>query len=411
MNALHSRCIRVFISSTFEDLEEERHQVLDALMSLPRVRPVSMEHFGARPQKPIDVCLDEVSQSHIYVLVLGGRYGSIDESGKSFVEREYDKAVEVELPCYVYILKDKSVTQEAIKRQKFIEKLKRGHTFAKVITSALGPQVISDLTPIVGETEIEDARNMLLLLSLYYSIFTPEIAEDLFQSTFQHKGSVYTKVNEIRKKEAWTLLYELGIVKHIRDDKFSLDHSLRNRLRKRIRSDPSLQVFLERFVDYHLDLLNESFAPGKLETTEMIGAECQRYRAALEIADKDLKDQKRVIELTQALVGYWQKREKDTIYWHEGFFVQLQRWDDALYCIQIARNYAQRHGPKSTLADLYYAEAYIHAKCGKNHKAKETAKHALSILGELRHQNDLQQAKFRSVQRWMRQLRNPRRSK
>ena len=80
---------RVFISSTFNDLQDHR-AALFAVLSDAGAKVQGMELFGSRPGAPKDECLAEVRKAHIFVLVLGMRYGSIDaESGLSFTHLEY----------------------------------------------------------------------------------------------------------------------------------------------------------------------------------------------------------------------------------------------------------------------------------------------------------------------------------
>ncbi|MEW5719356.1 MAG: tetratricopeptide repeat protein, partial [Chloroflexota bacterium] len=68
-----------------------------------------MEHFFAREETPLETCLDAVARSHWLVLVVGQRYGAIDERGISYTEREYLRAGELKIPRFVF-LQDESVT-------------------------------------------------------------------------------------------------------------------------------------------------------------------------------------------------------------------------------------------------------------------------------------------------------------
>ena len=77
------RTLRIFISSTSEDLVNERSQVLEGVLHL-HFEHVAMEYFGADPRKPIEVCLDEVRRSDVYLGIIGHRYGTIvEETGKT----------------------------------------------------------------------------------------------------------------------------------------------------------------------------------------------------------------------------------------------------------------------------------------------------------------------------------------
>lgn len=65
----------------------------------------AQEFFGARDSQPLDTCLNEIERSKVFLLFLSPRHGSIDhESGKSFVEREYDKACELGILKLAYIM-------------------------------------------------------------------------------------------------------------------------------------------------------------------------------------------------------------------------------------------------------------------------------------------------------------------
>ncbi|MBI5557691.1 MAG: TIR domain-containing protein [Deltaproteobacteria bacterium] len=96
--------LTVFICSTFADLVGEREAVLEAVRKL-QLRHDSMEFFGARPGLPIDTCLEEVRRSHILVVVVGHRYGSlVPDLDISFSEAEYEEGFNLGKPCIVYML-------------------------------------------------------------------------------------------------------------------------------------------------------------------------------------------------------------------------------------------------------------------------------------------------------------------
>jgi Domain of unknown function (DUF4062) len=96
----------VFVCSTFDDLEQEREAVLDAILRV-RSRHNAMEFFGARPGRPIDVCLDEVRKSDLLVVIVGLKYGSLPAGmGISYSQAEYEEGVRLEKPCLVYLRDD-----------------------------------------------------------------------------------------------------------------------------------------------------------------------------------------------------------------------------------------------------------------------------------------------------------------
>lgn len=93
---------QVFISSTFRDLENERQAALAAVLELGHF-PAGMEAFPAASTTPWDLITKIISESDYYVLIIGGRYGSTDEEGVSYTEREYDLACDLKIPTLIFL--------------------------------------------------------------------------------------------------------------------------------------------------------------------------------------------------------------------------------------------------------------------------------------------------------------------
>ncbi|TAI83014.1 DUF4062 domain-containing protein [Pectobacterium versatile] len=83
---------QVFVSSTYTDLIEERHSIMLTLMKMDCI-PAGMEHFPAIDEEQWGFIKRIIDCSDYYLLIIGGRYGSLDEDGISFTEKEYDYAV------------------------------------------------------------------------------------------------------------------------------------------------------------------------------------------------------------------------------------------------------------------------------------------------------------------------------
>jgi hypothetical protein len=88
---------QIFISSTFRDLQDERQAILRAVLELDHM-PSGMELFPAADDTAWQLIRDVIDASDYYVLIVGGRYGSLDESGIGFTEREYDYALAQKKP-------------------------------------------------------------------------------------------------------------------------------------------------------------------------------------------------------------------------------------------------------------------------------------------------------------------------
>lgn len=99
--------INFFVCSTYVDLKGYRDAVTKYIESKAGVIR-AQEFFGARTQKPLATCLEEVDKSNVFIMFLGPRYGSVDpDSGRSFVECEYARAREKGIPRFAYLI-DKS---------------------------------------------------------------------------------------------------------------------------------------------------------------------------------------------------------------------------------------------------------------------------------------------------------------
>ena len=173
----------VFISSTYLDLKEERKKVWDCLEKFD-VTVKGMEQFGARKSDPLTTCLSEVEQSDIYVGIIGMRYGSEDSNtGKSFSQLEYEKAIEQNKEILIYLIDEESstVTPNLIQYDKihklnnFKAILKDKHTVdsfsnSQDLVSKLQRKFKELLTPKV-ETVIEDEyENTKKVLDLFFLV-------------------------------------------------------------------------------------------------------------------------------------------------------------------------------------------------------------------------------------------------
>lgn len=95
--------LQVFVSSTYTDLIEERQAAVKAILDAGHI-PAGMELFkaGKSQMETIHKWIDE---SDVYMLILGGRYGSIEEeSGLSYTELEYRYALSKNMPVFAIVL-------------------------------------------------------------------------------------------------------------------------------------------------------------------------------------------------------------------------------------------------------------------------------------------------------------------
>lgn len=95
---------QVFVSSTYEDLIEERRAVEEVIMRGGDI-PVGMEAFPAADEEQFDFIKSIILESDYYVLIVAGRYGTVSSDGISFTEKEFDFAVSSGVPV-LFLLRD-----------------------------------------------------------------------------------------------------------------------------------------------------------------------------------------------------------------------------------------------------------------------------------------------------------------
>lgn len=131
---------QIFISSTYEDLKEERKKVQDTILSMYQF-PIGMEMFSAADEEQWEIIRETIDSSDYYVLIIGHRYGSVIENGEyagiSFTQKEFRYALEKKIPVLAFLI-DNSVAitpekmeQDIDKKEKlkqFIEEVKDGRT-------------------------------------------------------------------------------------------------------------------------------------------------------------------------------------------------------------------------------------------------------------------------------------------
>ncbi|MFS7293444.1 DUF4062 domain-containing protein [Serratia proteamaculans] len=98
--------LQVFISSTFTDLIEERQAAVSSILKNGDI-PAGMELFTASDKSQWNIIKRWIDESDVYILILGGRYGSIEpESGLSYTELEYDYALGTNKPLFSIVICD-----------------------------------------------------------------------------------------------------------------------------------------------------------------------------------------------------------------------------------------------------------------------------------------------------------------
>ncbi|MFK5922916.1 MAG: DUF4062 domain-containing protein [Verrucomicrobiota bacterium] len=112
MSNTSQKRLQVFVSSTYDDLKPERQAAVEAILTAGHI-PAGMELFAAGDQSQMDAIKQWIDDSDVYMLMLGGRYGSIEESsGKSYTHLEFEYAISKSKPLFCCMIREEA----AIKR-------------------------------------------------------------------------------------------------------------------------------------------------------------------------------------------------------------------------------------------------------------------------------------------------------
>lgn len=104
--------LQVFVSSTYLDLIDERQAAVSAILKSGHI-PAGMELFTAGDQSQWEIIKRWIDESDVYMLILGGRYGSVEpQSGLSYTELEYNYALQVGKPLFAVVIQDSALDQK-----------------------------------------------------------------------------------------------------------------------------------------------------------------------------------------------------------------------------------------------------------------------------------------------------------
>lgn len=93
---------QIFISSTYQDLKHERAAIFKRIIEFEQI-PTGMEFFPATDIDPLQNIKKVIDNCDYYILIVAGRYGSIDKDGVSFTEKEFDYAIGKGIPIFIFL--------------------------------------------------------------------------------------------------------------------------------------------------------------------------------------------------------------------------------------------------------------------------------------------------------------------
>jgi cellulose biosynthesis protein BcsQ len=96
--------IKVFISSTYEDLKEYRKAAIE-VVNRYKLLPLAMEFLKSKPIEPTYICENEIEQCDLFIGIYAHRYGIIPEGQtKSITQMEYELAKRLGKDCLCFII-------------------------------------------------------------------------------------------------------------------------------------------------------------------------------------------------------------------------------------------------------------------------------------------------------------------
>ena len=164
----------VFVSSTYEDLREERAAVQKALLQL-KCMPIGMELFGSADEETWEFIKRQIDDCDYYVVIVAGKYGSTADDGLSYTEKEYDYAREIKKPVLGFVHgnrdgiarnKTEDDPQTRARLEMFIEKIRNSPVSFFTATDDLATKVLAsfvnfrDRRPAVGFIRADQAPDL-----------------------------------------------------------------------------------------------------------------------------------------------------------------------------------------------------------------------------------------------------------
>lgn len=98
----------IYLSSTYEDLKDQRRLVYEALRKAGH-QIIAMEDYVATDQRPVEKCLQDIEKADIYIGLFAFRYGYVppashnNPNGLSITELEFRHAERLKKPILVFI--------------------------------------------------------------------------------------------------------------------------------------------------------------------------------------------------------------------------------------------------------------------------------------------------------------------
>jgi len=126
---------QVFVSSTYDDLKDERDQVIKAILEMGHI-PVGMEMFSAADEQQWKVIARTIDEIDYYIVIVAHRYGSVTRSGVSYTEKEFAYAHSRGIPILGFVI-DPRAAWPADRMERDTKKAKKLAAFKRKVKQRL----------------------------------------------------------------------------------------------------------------------------------------------------------------------------------------------------------------------------------------------------------------------------------
>jgi Domain of unknown function (DUF4062) len=105
--------LRIFVSSIFKDLKEERLTIRDVIHELAcngyNVKWIGMDDFGSLATTPLQSSVEFAKLADLMILLVADSYGTVPPDGqRSFTHEQYEIIRQNKIPCLAYLKDPKS---------------------------------------------------------------------------------------------------------------------------------------------------------------------------------------------------------------------------------------------------------------------------------------------------------------
>lgn len=198
---------RVFISSTCYDLSEVRDALVTFIKSFGFEDALSErgDVFYHPDLHTHESCIREISNCHILVLIIGGRFGGTytADTSKSIVNAEYEAARELNIPVFTFIKKDVLHDHKLYERNKnnvnitypSIEKQEYAKNIFEFINVVRKSPINNGLFEFQFSRDIEE-----ILKKQWAGIFYEYLSDKANKSKLESANQTLSQLNTMSKK-------------------------------------------------------------------------------------------------------------------------------------------------------------------------------------------------------------------